>query len=100
LEIDPSDIGEIYPAIVDRHGKKRVHQTKFTAEINLKAHQEAKWILLDQGTLDIKYDWANFKKISHPNEFMKPEWQDLVNYKLILDVDNEQLKTKEELELE
>lgn len=31
---------------------------------------------------------------------MKPEWQDLVNYKLILDVDNEQLKTKEELELE
>ena len=31
---------------------------------------------------------------------MKQEWQDLVNYKLILDVDKEQLKSNIELELE
>lgn len=70
----------INPAIVDRHGKKRVHQEKYTAYINLKENKEAKKALLDQRYLDTLFDQIHFKKINHPNEFMSQTWQDLINF--------------------
>lgn len=99
-KIHSEDIGEIYPAVLNRHGKKRVHQTKHTAEINLQGNKAAKKAILDHGYLDVKFERAHFKKITHPNEFLNETWQKIVNTTFIEDVDPEQLKSKDALDKE